>query len=213
MEVFDSKGIPEEDGLLAKIPSTDKKFVVEIDENSLLGIFTDARKLSNYTNIDDVIKELPIDSEIAQLFEIVEEKGLVRVIVELNTEFNPEISLSSDSEMRQQLDNIEEMQNSLLDYMEFNNMSVHHKFKQIPYTAITVDKNSLFRVLSSTLIKSIQEDKPEPPTLYYSVPLIAGDSAHSSGFTGTGQTVAILDTGVEKAHSLFTGRVVSEACY
>jgi len=92
-------------------------------------------------------------------------------------------------------------------------MSSHHIFKHIPYTAITVDKNSLFRILSSPLIKSIQEDKPESPSLYYSVPLIGGDSAHSSGFTGAGQTIAILDTGVESAHSFLAGKVVSEACY
>jgi len=105
------------------------------------------------------------------------------------------------------------MQNSLLEYMASYNMSSHHIFKHIPYTAITVDKNSLFRILSSPLIKSIQEDKPESPSLYYSVPLVSGDSAHQSGFTGAGQTIAILDTGVESAHSFLAGKVVSGACY
>lgn len=33
------------------------------------------------------------------------------------------------------------------------------------------------------------------------------------GLFGVGQTVAILDTGVEKTHPFLMGKVVSEACY
>jgi subtilisin family serine protease len=35
----------------------------------------------------------------------------------------------------------------------------------------------------------------------------------ASGYSGAGQVVAILDTGVDKNHTFLTGKVVSEACY
>ena len=45
------------------------------------------------------------------------------------------------------------------------------------------------------------------------MPLIKADQAAALGFTGAGQTVAILDTGVAKGHPMLKGKVVSEACY
>ena len=53
-----------------------------------------------------------------------------------------------------------------------------------------------------------------PPSLQNTVPLIHADSgAWASGFTGAGQHVAILDSGVDKTHLFLAGKVVSEACY
>ena len=50
-------------------------------------------------------------------------------------------------------------------------------------------------------------------SLAYSVPHIGGTTAWNSGYSGAGQAVAVLDTGVEKNHPLLAGKVVSEACY
>ncbi|MGR9051353.1 MAG: S8 family serine peptidase [Gammaproteobacteria bacterium] len=56
------------------------------------------------------------------------------------------------------------------------------------------------------------------PSLADSVPSINGDYVWNEGYTGQGQSVAILDTGVESTHSFFAdsasaSRIVSEACY
>jgi subtilisin family serine protease len=60
----------------------------------------------------------------------------------------------------------------------------------------------------------IAEDTLFRPTLAQSVPLIGAPDAWARGFTGQGQAIGILDTGVDKAHSTFAvNRVVSEACY
>jgi len=56
-------------------------------------------------------------------------------------------------------------------------------------------------------------NRAHPAALASSVPHIGGDVAFTSGFTGTGQTVAILDTGVDAAHPFLGGRVVAEACF
>jgi hypothetical protein len=46
------------------------------------------------------------------------------------------------------------------------------------------------------------------------VPVVGATGGMANGFSGSGQAIAILDTGVDKNHSYFAGgKVVSEACY
>ena len=87
------------------------------------------------------------------------------------------------------------------------------KFPFIPYLALEVDTLGLRYLEESSEVSSIQEDLPVPPTLAESVPLIGAPAAWASGYSGSGQTVAILDTGVDKTHPFLSGKVVSEACY
>ncbi|MEW6684124.1 MAG: S8 family serine peptidase [Nitrospirota bacterium] len=43
--------------------------------------------------------------------------------------------------------------------------------------------------------------------------MIGANAVWNTGFSGAGQTIAILDTGVDRTHPFLAGRVVSEACY
>src|SRR5207253_815058 len=42
---------------------------------------------------------------------------------------------------------------------------------------------------------------------------IEADQVWDTGFDGTGQMIAVLDTGVDSAHPFLAGKVVEEACY
>lgn len=56
----------------------------------------------------------------------------------------------------------------------------------------------LSELASMPEITSIEEDVIAAPMLGESVPLIGASSGAFMGYSGTGQTVAILDTGVDK---------------
>jgi subtilisin family serine protease len=79
--------------------------------------------------------------------------------------------------------------------------------------AMEVDADGLADLFSNPDVISIQEDRPVPPTLATSTAIIGATQAWQAGYTGQGQTVAILDTGVENSHIFLSGKVVSEACY
>jgi subtilisin family serine protease len=86
-------------------------------------------------------------------------------------------------------------------------------FEAIPYFSAQVDANTLLQLEGDSDVVSIEEDRLNRVTLTQSVPLIGGTNAWSSGFTGAGWTVAILDTGVQQSHPFLAGKTVSEGCY
>lgn len=87
------------------------------------------------------------------------------------------------------------------------------KFTTIPFVSLFVNADQVRRLSIDPEVVTIQEDVPFQAELAESVPLINADDVWTAGFPGTGSTVAILDTGVDKTHPMLSGKVVSEACY
>ncbi|MED7930009.1 S8 family serine peptidase [Nonomuraea sp. LP-02] len=52
-----------------------------------------------------------------------------------------------------------------------------------------------------------------PPGLDLSTDLIGSNRANAAGWTGRGTAVAVLDTGIDRGHPFFAGRIVDEACF
>ena len=70
------------------------------------------------------------------------------------------------------------------------------------------------RLINDPEVLEVVEDAAYSPAVLDSMPLIgAADDGSMAGYTGAGQTIAILDTGVDKDHPMLLGKVVSEACY
>ena len=79
--------------------------------------------------------------------------------------------------------------------------------------ALDVDQRGLAQLTGSPDVASVRIDELRRPSLNISVPLIGGPTAWAVGATGAGWTVAVLDSGVDKAHPFLAGKVVAEACY
>ena len=139
--------------------------------------------------------------------------GSVRIIIGVRLDFQPEGLLGDAASIQLQRRSIAQAQDALMARMATFNIKSVKKFPFIPYLAMEVDAPALEYLKSSPEVINVEEDVPVPPALPESVPLIGGPAAWASGFSGAGQTVAILDTGVDKAHPFLAGKVVSEACY
>jgi subtilisin family serine protease len=145
------------------------------------------------------------------------DKGRVRVIVGLRTAFTPEGALGASAKGAQQ-DRIASARRAVVDAVAGAPHKSIHAYKSVPYVALELSEQALEQLRASGKAASIQEDTLSDPILSGSGPLVESTEAATLGRDGSGQHVAILDTGVSKTHpflqqSTGVSKVVSEACF
>jgi subtilisin family serine protease len=91
--------------------------------------------------------------------------------------------------------------------------NIVHQFERFPLVVMEVDARALQAVLESPSVVSLAEDELLAPALDASLPVIRAPQVHSLGWNGSGVAVAVLDTGIDRNHPFFAGRVVEEACF
>ncbi len=142
-------------------------------------------------------------------------QGTVRVIVELGgVGAVPEGHLASAAAVAGQRARIASDRAALRAALRGLRHRVLREFKTVPYVGLEVDPDAL-RMLDALpgLATRVHEDVLVRPALAQSGPLIKAPDAWAAGWNGTGQVIAILDTGVDKNHPFLHGKVVEEACY
>ena len=141
--------------------------------------------------------------------------GKVRVIVGLQGPLTEGFPSRAGAEARRSA--ISSAQDSLISELTLEGAQPlsAHKYRYVPYMAMTVDGPALRALVESAQVVSIEEDIPEPALSAesWNMVKIGADALHASAATGKGIAVAILDTGVDKTHPYLSGAVVSEACY
>ena len=137
----------------------------------------------------------------------------VRVIVRLKAAFSPQAEMRGAIEAKAQRFEIGRVRGAVLANLNGYDPGTVRNMDFLPYMAVSVNSTGLESLRASSEVIDIQEDTIYRHALAQSVPFIGGTNAWASGYTGAGQVVAILDTGVEKTHPMLTGKVVSEACY
>jgi subtilisin family serine protease len=139
--------------------------------------------------------------------------GSARVIVGVRTTFVPEGFLATQADVVDQRAAMQMAVDGAMGRAAASGALLGDRFETIPFFTAVVDANALAALAAMPEIASIELDALDRPLLAQSVPLINAPAAWTAGHTGSGWSVAVLDTGVEKTHAFFGGRVVSEACY
>lgn len=139
------------------------------------------------------------------------------VIVGVQASFVPEGYLSDPEAAASQRADIARAQAAVESALAGYHAVNLRRFEHIPYLAMRVDQAALDVLRASPWVTSIQEDVPERVTLAQSTNLIGaatpGTGVWAQGYTGAGQSIAVLDTGVERSHPFLSGRVVAEGCF
>ena len=139
-------------------------------------------------------------------------RGRVPVIVRLNLNTQSDFRLS-DAGRSQQRQSINNAQSNIERKMSVKAKESAKRFKYIPYMALTVNANEIDTLMADPLVTDIVEDKLMAPSLAQSTAVTGASTVWDVTADGTGWTVAVLDTGVDKDHNFLAGKVVSEACY
>lgn len=87
------------------------------------------------------------------------------------------------------------------------------RFESVPYLALTASPEQLRRLLGDPMVTSIDEDLASPPLLRESTRVIKAPRLWNRGLDGGGWAVAVLDTGIQRGHGAFAGKLLAEACY
>jgi subtilisin len=161
----------------------------------------------------------------SQLLQQAEQEGAVRVIVRLGTDFVPEGRLSRP-EVANQRAQIDSAQAGLQRDLQGTGYQTLREYDTVPFIALDLSPQALQAAQRSPHVTDIVEDPlAQPfqvkeasedvssPLLAQSSPLVQAPEMWAAGYTGSGQVVAVLDTGVDSAHPFLSGKVVEEACY
>ena len=140
-------------------------------------------------------------------------KDVVRAIVGLKVDFDPAALGRGATEWQAMRTRIATAGAAVEADLRGQPVTVHQRYETLPYLALSAPAAALDALRASGKVTSIQLDELAEPTLADSTRIIGSTQANARGFDGTNQVIAVLDTGVDRAHPFLAGRIVEEACF
>jgi hypothetical protein len=132
-----------------------------------------------------------------------QEDGVGRVLISLNMPFERVDSKLGLAEQQKQRAQIASAQNALLQQLAGTKHKVVRKFEDIPVLGLEIESKAIPILESSDLVTDVTLSRVRRFSVAQAVPQVGGDQAWLYGFDGSGQVVAILDTGTSRDDSFF----------
>lgn len=143
-------------------------------------------------------------------------RGPVRVLVELEGDF--EVDQAWTDQDRESLDAVQQRVLRGLSPAAADSATL---YQEMPFLAVEAqDQKDLRSLAASTDVRAVLEDTrlrlqavAAPPALDDTVPLIGAAYAHGLGSRGAGQTIVVIDSGVDDTQPALAGRVIAGGFY
>lgn len=151
----------------------------------------------------------------SELLSHAQQNGTVRVMVKLDINDATELLKmpSASIKRKEKYRKIANRQSDILDKLQRFRLKQSRRLKALPYMVLEIDAAGLNALNTMPEIIAITEDKILGPSLSQSVPLVGADVLATYNIDGHGQAIAILDTGVDTAHSFLQDNIIAEACF
>jgi hypothetical protein len=82
-----------------------------------------------------------------------------------------------------------------------------------PMFAINASASEIEALAANPLVTLVQADRVSKPMLDNALPVIGMPAAYTAGATGTGWSVAVLDTGARRTHKFLNAHITHAACF
>lgn len=92
-------------------------------------------------------------------------------------------------------------------------VTVRYWMNPLPWLIVNVDLSGFNAIISNLNAQIISESISMSPFLDLSLTQINAAPLHFAGGTGSGKAVAVIDSGLQRSHPMFSGAIVGEACF
>ncbi|MDQ8046975.1 MAG: S8 family serine peptidase [Patulibacter sp.] len=178
---------------------------------ALTGTAQAASAFSATSAVLDATNTVAPQSTFKQFLTDAQDTGTTRVIVGLQTKFDPAQAASASAVpgLRRRV------AAARADVVAAggSGAKVVRSFDSLPYVAMSLTPAAVRALQASGTVASIQEDQAYKPLLADTTQLIESAPEVTRGYGGSGETIAILDDGIVSAHPFIAGRLVDEACF
>ncbi len=153
--------------------------------------------------------------------------GTVPVIVGLRVPFAPEGELTPSEVTQQRADiaSVSALFRASYDAAFRRNPDEYRSLEFLPYVTLRVTAQEVDRLAADPLVVTVEADEEVKAQLDSggaaefprehsgNLTLINADQPAGAPYTGTGQTVVVLDQGVDRDHDFLRGKIVKEYCF
>ncbi|CAG7855973.1 serine protease AprX [biofilm metagenome] len=153
--------------------------------------------------------------EMKQLIQQAEENKVVNVIIELNEDITPSDYAKLQQKHGKQTGKIKLQEKALMDDLPEIHDKHFKSYEFLPFLAMPVTKDELIKLHNSKRVLTIFKDgfyRKNASLTKISTDLGA-DKGWASGYTGKGQSIVVIDSGVARNHPFLQRKVVREACF
>jgi subtilisin len=157
-------------------------------------------------------------AEMKRLAKKAHEKGSVRILVGIKESLNAkDFAKFKQQKVKRPTGMLEFQQKALMADIPVRNTKAIKQYAELPYMALTVTEDELKNLLKSGRVTEISEDRIDhlqaTSDISISTAQIGANAGWNLGYTGKGQTIAVIDSGVDSSHPYLQGKVIREACF